>query len=77
VRYREPRGSGATHTVELLAALGPDVVSGDGATGVAYTRAYFQCLTSDGTLVLLFRDLRRGADTAGRRGGWYLHGWWD
>jgi hypothetical protein len=62
---------------ELLAAVGPDIVSGGREVGEPYAREYFQCLTGSGTLVLLFRDLRAAPPHGPRGGAWYLHGWWD
>lgn len=64
-RFRLP---GAAET-ELLTVLGPDHVSADVETGARYAREYYTCLTDNGLLVLLCRDLLADA--------WYLHGWWD
>lgn len=66
IAYREE--AGASRDVALLVTAGPDRVSSDDS-GVPYSRVYFQGLKPDGTLVLLYRDLRKN--------GWYLHGWWD
>ncbi|HEX7091002.1 MAG TPA: hypothetical protein VF192_12750 [Longimicrobiales bacterium] len=63
VRYRDGRG-----VQELVVAAGPDRVSGD-RWGDAYAREYFRCVTADGVLVWLFRDVRSDE--------WYLQGWWD
>jgi protein ImuB len=49
-------------------AAGPDRVSG-GQWDATYAREYFRAVTSEGTLVWLFRDAGRDR--------WYLHGWWD
>lgn len=67
VRYRDARG---WH--EIVHAAGPDRVSG-GKWDAARTwaREYFRCVTRDGVLVWLFRNV-----TDGKR-QWYLHGWWD
>jgi hypothetical protein len=64
-RGKMPRVSEAA----VITALGPDRISGGAGTGDAYARDYYQCVTSDGLLVLLYRDTL--ADQ------WYLHGWWD
>jgi protein ImuB len=53
----------------VMAAAGPERVSGGGWEEGAYAREYFRCVTEEGALVWLFRDLRAE--------GWYLHGWWD
>ncbi len=47
---------------------GPDRVSG-GQWDSPYAREYFRGVTTEGTLVWIFRDAR--ADR------WYLQGWWD
>ena len=39
------------------------------SVGELYARDYYQCVTADGLLVLLYRDALAGQ--------WYLHGWWD
>ena len=62
VRYRD----GAWHAI--VHAAGPDRVSG-GQWDATYAREYFRAVTSEGTLVWLFRDAGRDR--------WYLHGWWD
>jgi hypothetical protein len=80
VRYDDgdPPGPGpAERGAELVTAAGPDVVAGGGEVGEPYAREYFQCLTSAGALVLLFRDLRGDPPLGARGGAWYLHGWWD
>jgi hypothetical protein len=64
-RPRTPR----VREAEVLTALGPDRISGGAEVGAPYARDYYQCVTADGLLVLLFRDVL--ADR------WYLHGWWD
>lgn len=62
---RPPRVS----EVVVLAAAGPDRISGGAEAGELYARDYYQCVTADGRLVLLYRDTLVGQ--------WYLHGWWD
>jgi hypothetical protein len=47
---------------------GPDRVSG-GQWDSPYAREYFRGITTEGTLVWIYRD--------GRDDRWYLHGWWD
>jgi hypothetical protein len=67
--YRE-RGRGQTAPdVALLTAAGPDRISGGAEIGEPYARDYFQCVTADGLLVLLYHDVLAEQ--------WYLHGWWD
>jgi hypothetical protein len=67
--YRE-RGRGqASPDVALLTAAGPDRISGGAEIGEPYARDYFQCVTADGMLVLLYHDAIAEQ--------WYLHGWWD
>ena len=61
-RYRDDRWYTLVH------AAGPDRVSG-GQWAATYAREYFRAVTTDGTLVWLFRDACRDR--------WYLHGWWD
>lgn len=63
VRFHDGRG---WH--QLVTVSGPDRISG-GRWEMAYAREYFRCVTAEGVLVWLFRDARRG--------GWYVHGWWD
>jgi hypothetical protein len=66
-RYRDAAG---WH--EIVQAAGPDRVSGGQCDSIrTYAREYFRCVTSDGTLVWIFRDAQE------KGGGWYLHGWWD
>lgn len=62
VRYRD----GRWHAV--VNAAGPDRVSG-GQWDESYAREYFRVVTTDGSLVWLFRDAGRDR--------WFLHGWWD
>jgi hypothetical protein len=62
VRYRDGRWH------EVVNAAGPDRVSG-GQWDTTYAREYFRAVTSEGSLVWLFRDAGRDR--------WYLHGWWD
>jgi Nucleotidyltransferase/DNA polymerase involved in DNA repair len=66
--YRE-RGRGQSPDVELLTAVGPDRISGGAEIGEPYARNYFQCVTAEGMLVLLYHDVIAEQ--------WYLHGWWD
>jgi hypothetical protein len=64
------RGRDQTPTdVALLTAVGPDRISGGAEIGEPYARDYFQCVTADGRLVLLYHDVIAEQ--------WYLHGWWD
>jgi hypothetical protein len=60
----EPHGGTA---VDVLIAVGPDRIDGGLWEAAPYAREYFQCVTRDGRLVLLFQAAN----------GWYLHGWWD
>ncbi len=53
--------------VDVLTAVGPDLVDGGSWESTPYTRDYFHCVTNDGRLVLLCRS---GTE-------WFLHGWWD
>jgi hypothetical protein len=62
-RYRE---GGTTYT--LVNVAGPDRVVG-GAWERAYQREYYRCVTEQGVLVWIYRDVRLNS--------WYLHGWWD
>lgn len=62
-RYRHRHGWRALH-----AAAGPDRVSGS-AWEAPFARDYFRCVSEAGRLLWIFRDERKG--------GWYLHGWWD
>ena len=66
--YRE-RGRAQSPDVELLTAAGPDRISGGAEIGEPYARDYFQCVTAQGQLVLLYHDVIAEQ--------WYLHGWWD
>lgn len=63
-RYRE-----AGEWVVVLSALGPERVSGGEWEGDHFAREYFRCVTREGTMVWIYRDVRRSE--------WYLHGWWD
>jgi len=63
IRFHDGRG-----WRQLVTVSGPDRISG-GRWEMAYAREYFRCVTAEGVLVWLFRDARRG--------GWYMHGWWD
>jgi hypothetical protein len=62
VRYRErvPAGGraprGGHPLVEVLIAAGPDRVVAGHADGAPVARDYWQCLTDQGTLVLLYRE---------------------
>jgi hypothetical protein len=62
VRYRD----GSWHS--LLHVSGPDRLSG-GQWDQSYAREYYRAVTTEGTLVWLFRDACKDK--------WYLHGWWD
>jgi protein ImuB len=59
--------SGEWHGVAV--AAGPDRVSGGRWEDASYARDYFRCVTGDGRLVWIFRDLDENR--------WYLHGWWE
>lgn len=52
----------------LLHAAGPDRLSG-GQWDQSYAREYYRAVTTEGTLVWLYRDACKDK--------WYLHGWWD
>jgi protein ImuB len=52
----------------LLFAEGPERYSGDWWAG-AFAREYYRACTTDGEILWVFREARRG--------GWWLHGWWD
>lgn len=54
---------------EIAVAAGPDRVSGGRWEETGFARDYFRCITGDGRLVWLFRDLDENR--------WYLHGWWE
>lgn len=62
VRYRDGRW------IDLATAAGPERISG-GTGKEFFAREYFHGVTTEGILVLLFRDARADA--------WYLQGWWD
>jgi hypothetical protein len=64
VRYRD-RDRGWRRVIN---AAGPDRVSG-GQWEDAYAREYFRVVDEAGALVWLYRD--------GRKGRWYVQGWWD
>jgi protein ImuB len=61
---REPRP-----TLPIPTVSGPDRIAGGRWSGSPYARDYFRCITEDGRLVWIYRDLKQGR--------WYLHGWWD
>jgi hypothetical protein len=63
-RYRE-----SGEWTAILSALGPERVSGGEWEGDHFAREYFRCVTREGAMVWIYRDLRLGC--------WYLHGWWD
>lgn len=63
-RYRE-----AGEWTVILSALGPERVSGCGWETDSFAREYFRCVTREGTMVWIYRDVRSQH--------WYLHGWWD
>jgi hypothetical protein len=78
LRYRRlGAGGAAAAATEVVTALGPDVASGGRELGDPFAREYFQCVTGEGVLVLLFRDLRADPPRGAQGGTWYLHGWWD
>jgi len=60
------RDGPVTHAI--VEVSGPDLVSG-GQWDAPYAREYYRCVTAEGRLVWLYRDLPECA--------WYLHGWWD
>lgn len=64
-RYRDAQG---WH--EIVHVAGPDRVSG-GRWNVdhSYQREYFRCVTRNGEITWLFRELKQKR--------WFLHGWWD
>jgi hypothetical protein len=64
VRYRDNGG-----WVTIESAAGPDRVSG-GQWEEPYAREYFRCVTEEGTLVWIFREVTE-------EGEWYMQGWWD
>jgi hypothetical protein len=68
-RYRERAKGERAVDVDVITALGPDRISGGAEIGEPYARDYFQCVTAEGMLVLLYHDLLGNE--------WYLHGWWD
>lgn len=63
-RYRE-----SDEWTVILSALGPERVSGGEWERDHFAREYFRCVTREGTMVWIYRDVRGD--------GWYLHGWWD
>ncbi len=67
LRYRDTDG-----WVMIESAAGPDRVSG-GRWEEPYAREYFRCVTEDGTLVWIFRDVEGDEG----KGEWYMQGWWD
>jgi hypothetical protein len=69
VGYCDLAGGQRSTDVQVLTTVGPDRISGGAEVGEPYARDYFQCVTAEGMLVLLYHDV-----LAGR---WYLHGWWD
>jgi protein ImuB len=62
VRYRDDQWHAVLH------AAGPDRLSG-GQWDQSYAREYYRAVTTEGTLVWLYRDACKDR--------WYLHGWWD
>jgi hypothetical protein len=60
----------ATGWHEIIHVAGPDRVSG-GRWNVddSYQREYFRCVTREGAIIWLFRELKQKR--------WFLHGWWD
>lgn len=53
----------------VATASGPDRVSGGRWEEQTYARDYFRCVTEEGALVWIFRDVEENR--------WYIHGWWD
>lgn len=53
----------------LVAAAGPQRVSGGMWQETPWAREYFRCVAESGAVLWLFRDAREEA--------WYLHGWWE
>ncbi|AHG92542.1 hypothetical protein J421_5007 (plasmid) [Gemmatirosa kalamazoonensis] len=83
-RYRErladgERAPSGRPLVEIATALGPDRVFAGGEAGDEVRREYWQCLTDEGRLVLLYRDVHDGriGHEDEPPGSWYLQGWWD
>lgn len=86
IEYRDNEG-----WVMIESAAGPDRVSGGRwEEGGAYAREYFRCVTEEGMLVWIFRDVGEAADGNWQSSGqsdsapeggadahWYMHGWWD
>jgi hypothetical protein len=62
VRFRDGDWQSLLHTA------GPDRLSG-GQWDQSYAREYYKAVTTEGTLVWLYRDACKDR--------WYLHGWWD
>lgn len=62
VRYRDG------DWYSLLHVSGPDRLSG-GQWDQSYAREYYRAVTTEGTLVWMYRDACKDK--------WYLHGWWD
>ena len=63
-----------------MTALGPDRVVVGQEIGQQVSREYWQCLTSDGRLVLLYHDLAVAESSdaeSALHGTWFLQGWWD
>ena len=64
--------------VEIVTALGPDCLAVGQEGGAPVSREYWQCLTNDARLVLLYHDSAVPDDTVdGEHGAWFLQGWWD
>lgn len=57
---------------EVVAAEGPERLSGGWWTGTPWRREYFRVCTSAGELLWLFREVRGKGESR-----WMLHGWWD
>ena len=83
IEYRDSEG-----WVMIESAAGPDRVSGGRwEEEGAYAREYFRCVTEEGMLVWIFRDLGEASGDAEPHGQsdsavegeaeWYMHGWWD
>lgn len=64
-RFRDAQG---WH--EIVHVAGPDRVSGGRWNAdQSYHREYFRCVTRNGEIIWLFRELKQKR--------WFLHGWWD
>jgi hypothetical protein len=66
VRYREEQRGRArvAPPVDVVTAVGPDRISTGHEVGASVAREYWQCLTDDGRLVLIFRDASAQSDAS-------------